>query len=604
MGVTYDNDFYDDKPLTLDEPLRFPRIGYDNVVTEANVLASTSLAGFPAESVGNSFTFELWKPSELPASIDIDAGSPVTADYVAFGAHNLTGCRITLSYSTDGVTFADAVEAVVVRNRAGMLLFEPVTARYWRLDILGWASSATLSLDFVNREYRVGAFSEAQDTYLGVLYLGRALQMERGIYQGHTPGEFARNDQIRPSVSEGGQWLGRTVVRKGYQTEYSFSNLRADWVRSTLAPFLDAAVTEPFFVAWRPETKAGEVLFGWTERPIVPTNSGPRDLMSAAFTVSAHGEQAAAADKFEPATVEYSEALTLAEQSPKWVYDSQGVLVEVPAGQPAYDHDPVTGEPLGQLIEEQRTRLNTVAADPTVAETVTVTAVTHTLSFFGSGSVVLSGTATGTLAGAGAGVRATLTFTATAGSLTLTPSGDVSDLQLEAGAFASSVIKGEGTQVTRLADNLSRTLGAEFNASEGTFFFDVVVNGAPPVGSIVSLGSDNNSRLFQMVRRGSGDVAIQVFDTAFALYSLESPYGPGSRYKAAVSYSAAGWALSLNGSFSSGGQEPNRGLSSLLRIGALATGTINSSNSFLTIRHYARALTESEMIALTAPEPN
>lgn len=357
MGAIYDNDFYDDKPLSLDEPLRFPRIGYDNVVTEANVLGSTSLAGFPADSVGNALTYELWKPSELPAALDIDAGAPVTADYVAFGAHNLSGCRITLSYSTDGSTYTPTVEGVVVRNKAGMMLFEPVTARYWRLDILGWATSPTLSLDFVNRVYAVGDYTEADDTYLGVLYLGRALQMERGIYQGHTPGEFARNDEIRPSVSEGGQWLGRTVVRKGYDTSYSFSNLRADWVRSTLAPFLDAAVTDPFFIAWRPETKADEVLLGWTQGPIVPTNSGPRDLMSVDFNVSAHGEQEPAADKFTADSVAYDVALDLAVRSTKWVFNAEGVLVEVPAGEPAYDHDPATGEPLGQLLEEQRTNL-------------------------------------------------------------------------------------------------------------------------------------------------------------------------------------------------------------------------------------------------------
>lgn len=290
MGVIYDNNFYDDKALELDEPLRFARIGYENFVTEDNVVASSSLAGFDGESVGNARTYELWKPSELPATLNIDAGEPVTADYVAFGAHNLSGCRVTLSYSTDGADFTEAVEGVVVRNKSGMMLFEPATARYWRLDILGWATSPTLSLDFVNQVYALGDYTEADDAFLGVLYLGRALQMQRGIYQGHTPGEFARNDEIRPTVSEGGQWLGRTVVRKGYDASYSFSNLKADWVRSTLAPFLEAAITKPFFIAWRPESKADEVLFGWTQAPIVPTNSGPRDLMSVQFNVSAHGE--------------------------------------------------------------------------------------------------------------------------------------------------------------------------------------------------------------------------------------------------------------------------------------------------------------------------
>lgn len=50
-------------------------------------------------------------------------------------------------------------------------------------------------------------------------------------------------------------------------------------------------------------------------------------------------------------TVNYDGMFTLSAPSPKWVWDKSGQLVEVPAGQPAWDHDPVTGEPLGQLIE-------------------------------------------------------------------------------------------------------------------------------------------------------------------------------------------------------------------------------------------------------------
>ncbi|MEO1892519.1 MAG: hypothetical protein ABGX84_06880 [Alcanivorax sp.] len=50
-------------------------------------------------------------------------------------------------------------------------------------------------------------------------------------------------------------------------------------------------------------------------------------------------------------TVPYASMFTLSAPSPKWVWNAQGQLVEIPAGQPAWDHDPVTGEPLGQRIE-------------------------------------------------------------------------------------------------------------------------------------------------------------------------------------------------------------------------------------------------------------
>jgi hypothetical protein len=68
-------------------------------------------------------------------------------------------------------------------------------------------------------------------------------------------------------------------------------------------------------------------------------------------------------------------------------------------------------------------------------QSVTVTADAHTLSFYGTGTVTLSGVSTaGPLVGTGAGDRVTLTFTPTSGSLTLTVAGTVSTAQLVLGS--------------------------------------------------------------------------------------------------------------------------------------------------------------------------
>lgn len=690
MGITYDNDFYDDKALTLDEPLRFPRIGYDNVVTEQNVIGSSSLAGFPAESVGNALTYELWKPSTLPASLDIDAGEPVTADYVAFGAHNLSGCLVTLSYSTDGSTYAPAIEGVVIRNKAGMMLFEPVTARYWRLDILGWAASPTLDLDFQSQAYAAGDYTDADDTYLGVLYLGRALQMQRGIYQGHTPGEFARSDEIRPNVSEGGQWLGRTVIRKGYDTTYSFSNLKADWVRSTLAPFLDAAVTDPFFIAWRPETKADEVLMGWTQGPIVPTNSGPRDLMSVDFTVSAHGEQEPAADKFTADQDTFDNLLTFTRASTGTYFDSTGTLQTAAVDEPRFDHDPVTGEPLGLLIEEQRTNLllwsedfdnaawtktsvtvsanvrtapdGTATADKLIVDNgaATVSAYLIQSGVSKSANAVLT---TSFIAEAGefdralllvqdsgtSANRVTLTVSLTDGSVisalsfgtytvqdydvkplsggrfrisltvqtgsettsavriyaqdSVATTGDgnsgiyIWGAQLEQGSFPTSYIRTEGAQVTRLADNCSRPLGAEFNADEFTFFiiFSWVNsnNTAFPLIGMID-GPEWSARVDARGLEGFGRVLVTKNGNLNPAGAL-APIALGAKNRVAISFSQTRVTAAFDGVVVF--DIAASGLTGDFQDLVLADTKTTISSS----RLFPRALSATELQELTAP---
>jgi hypothetical protein len=87
-------------------------------------------------------------------------------------------------------------------------------------------------------------------------------------------------------------------------------------------------------------------------------------------------------------------------------------------------------------------------------QTVTVAAVPYTLSFYGTGTITLSGASTaGPLVGTGPlPSRASLTFTPTAGALTLTVSGDVVFAQLETGTARTSPIVTEGTALTRAAD--------------------------------------------------------------------------------------------------------------------------------------------------------
>jgi hypothetical protein len=153
--------------------------------------------------------------------------------------------------------------------------------------------------------------------------------------------------------------------------------------------------------------------------------------------------------------------------------DSAGLLQTAATDVPRFDHNPTTGESLGLLVEEQRSNL-LLNSGTLSTQSVTVTAVAHTLSFTGTGTITLTGTSTaGPLVGTGTGEsnRVSLTFTPTAGSLTLTVSGTITNAQLEIGAFRTSYIATTGATATRAADVASMT-GANFsswyNQSEGT----------------------------------------------------------------------------------------------------------------------------------------
>jgi hypothetical protein len=138
---------------------------------------------------------------------------------------------------------------------------------------------------------------------------------------------------------------------------------------------------------------------------------------------------------------------------------------------PRITHDPVSPfSPRGMLIEAQATDLiaNGGLGGQMPTQTITVSAQAYTLSFWGPGSVVLSGAHSATAVGSGASVRTTLTFTPSAGSLTFSVSGSVIDADLVAGSVASSTIPSPtvgGTSV-RPADHAGSFLtGAALTAA-------------------------------------------------------------------------------------------------------------------------------------------
>jgi len=158
------------------------------------------------------------------------------------------------------------------------------------------------------------------------------------------------------------------------------------------------------------------------------------------------------------------------------VTNSSGVIAVINANLPRFDYDPTTLICKGLLVEESRTNLlvNSLLNGTSLStQLVTTTAVAHTLSFYGTGQIVLTGTSSATVVGTGAyPARQTLTFTPTVGVLTLTVTGTVQYAQLEVGSFVTSFIPTDATSKTRNADVAAITgtnFSSWFNASEGAF---------------------------------------------------------------------------------------------------------------------------------------
>lgn len=393
-----------------------------------------------------------------------------------------------------------------------------------------------------------------------------------------------------------------------------------------------------------------------------------------------------------------AEDLTFTRASTKWVWDAEGVLTEVPVDQPAYDHDPVTGEPLGVLIEPSRTNIvpSSVMDDWTLREGVTLTSghpspdgnndavlitpgteVTtgaslfyesylesdggwfrslyvksngirycalsrlsswnsnpniclvfdlETMSVSTSGYLHVNGFIEelgsgwfriGFYADGGASGYGHFRIGAATGlnrNLVEGFTGDgtsglyVWGAQMEEGPFPTSYIPTNGAPVTRAADNMSRTLGAEWNPSAGTFFLDYDESGNENVFGAYGQNNRNSGvRVFRSESTGRVTLAVEsigIYDVLTAQPSNRSRPLEPRRVAFSLDAGSGSVILAVDGVSTVGtSQHTSAALAYItqfwLNRGRPLTSTSNGANPIRNVRYYPRSMTEAELIELT-----
>lgn len=202
------------------------------------------------------------------------------------------------------------------------------------------------------------------------------------------------------------------------------------------------------------------------------------------------------------------------------------------------------------LIEPQRTNL-VYPSNIATTQVRAVTAVLHTLSFYGTGSVTLSGAFSGSLVGTSASNRVSLTFTPTAGDLTLTVSGTVTDWQLEAGSNATSYIPTVTGSVTRNNDSVYKNSIIDLiGQTEGSIYveFDrtTETSGLKHLLTISGDGLTTNSLFLTTTADTNKSIACQIRINS-VVYSINAWAVKEGLNKVMVTYTNSEFTLFLNG---------------------------------------------------------
>jgi hypothetical protein len=289
--------------------------------------------------------------------------------------------------------------------------------------------------------------------------------------------------------------------------------------------------------------------------------------------------------------------LTFTRASSATRVNKDGLIETVATGVPRLDYS--DGGCPALLLEPQQTQLYELT-ETMVTQTKTVTAVQHTVGFYGTGTLNFTGAFVGSLVGTGINNRVQLTFTATAGSLISTVSGTVTKSQLVTGAYLGSYIPNITTgQITRLADAASKTgLEGYINSSEGVFYAEIAISndnlnkrislnfGAFQESIFIDIGASNSVRA-RLFAGGTDRVNI------LTSFTVSEDY-----FKIAFKYKSGFNSVYINVA-SAGTSSSTFSLQPLNALQSSLAGSQPFSGNLKDLRVYTTALTDAELTTLT-----
>ncbi|RVD58857.1 hypothetical protein EN866_19545 [Mesorhizobium sp. M2D.F.Ca.ET.223.01.1.1] len=230
------------------------RLCFENLLENGTVVASSEDAANPVANAYDWLTSDFFKPAASGTiNIDLTLSGADSADYFAFYGHDLYahGGTIKLQW-WDGASWVDCFTAVTPTDGTPQVVtFASQTSTKWRVVITC-----------------TSVFS------IAVISFGAQLPLEYGMYLGWTPPKFGRNTQLTNSQSDGGAFLGRSIIAKGVKSSLDVQYASDAWMRANWLTFVEHAEQKPFFFVPNIGTYPGDSVFAFTDADIpAPTQT-------------------------------------------------------------------------------------------------------------------------------------------------------------------------------------------------------------------------------------------------------------------------------------------------------------------------------------------
>lgn len=250
----------------IDYPLDHPRIGWRTF--SGTAIANASEAGYPASNALDVRTALGWRAPSVTSWIGVDFTSARSCSYCGIAGHDLgTQAASYVIERWNGSAWVEVVaEQSTLSDEAIVFLFGAVSASRFRLK-----------LTVANAAPRIGHIRFGAVTELP----------RRAAYAGTTPISESRRYEYDTLRSNGGAFMGRSIVSSSLQFAIDVKHLSETWRRSEWADFRQYANTgdATFFYTDRPASYPEDVAYAWSNQALSASRDTPNKAISGQFTL-------------------------------------------------------------------------------------------------------------------------------------------------------------------------------------------------------------------------------------------------------------------------------------------------------------------------------
>lgn len=220
---------------------------YRNVLAEGVLSWGAQFPDRPAANALGPQTFDYWSFSTLAGWISSEIDEQVGCDTAAIIGHNLgsIGARVAVQARHAGV-WSEIMRVAPTDDRDILMLFPRLERRVWRI--------------WIGRDEAVPPHPA-----VSIAMIGPRLTIPYGVTAGYTPINLAREVDLLPNITRGGQFLGNRVQRVGAGTSIPLAQQRREWIESAevrkfIRHYNDG---NPFIWASDPELLPDDMAYCW-----------------------------------------------------------------------------------------------------------------------------------------------------------------------------------------------------------------------------------------------------------------------------------------------------------------------------------------------------